>query len=251
MGRNRLLLLGAVCTVLAVVRSGWAGETVEELTRKLWPRERILAALEQVERLHRLGMMSDDHYRRKKQMLQQRLAGTFHPTMLATTNPPLNLIQNAGFEDINRNSAPNRSRWLWWRGWSWGGEYENFWEDRPAYVHSGHYSARIRCLGQPGRIGIFTPKIPVVGDAQEYEFSIWAKGEGENRLFINFESGARGSFRGRVGPQWQRIVVRGKLQPGADGCAVYLYSIGKGTIWLDDARLVPVGVEETEEGAKP
>jgi hypothetical protein len=72
--------------------------------------------------------------------------------MLSVTNPPLNFIQNGGFEDINRNSAPNRSRWLWWGGWSWGGDYENHWEDRPEYVRSGKYSARIKCLGRIERV---------------------------------------------------------------------------------------------------
>ena len=212
----------------------------KELTRKLWPRQRILAALKQVDRLHQLGMMSNSHYRRKRRMLEQRLAGTFQPTMLATTNPPLNFIQNSGFEEINRNSRQDRSRWLWWNGWSWGGSYENHWESRPDYVHSGHYSARIHCTGATGRIGIFTPPIPVLPGVDEYEFSVWAKGEGSNRLFINFEAGASGSFRGSLSSQWRKIIVRGKLKPGAKSYRVFLYSIGDGTIWLDDACLRPV-----------
>lgn len=218
-----------------------AAETGDELTKKLWPKQRILKALKDVDRLKAAGMMSESHYRRKRAMLEARLAGTFQPSMLSTTNPPLNFIQNGGFEDINRNSQPNRSRWLWWGGWSWGGDYENHWEERPEYVRSGKYSARIKCLGRKGRIGISTPKLPVVPGATEYEFTIWAKGEGDNQLFLNFEAGARGTFRGHIGPKWQQVVLKGTLQPDADGYTVYVYVTGEGTIWLDDARLVPVG----------
>ena len=218
-----------------------AAETKEELTEKLWPRDRVLGALEEITKLKVNGMMTESHYRRKKKMLEARLAGVFSPTMLSATNPPLNFIQNAGFEDINKNSQPNRSRWLWWGGWSWGGDYENRWEDRPQYVRSGKYSARIKCLGKKGRIGISTPKLPVVPGATEYEFSIWAKGQGDNELFLNFESGARGSLRGRIGPRWKHVSLKGTLQPGADGYTVYVYVIGEGVIWLDDAKLTPIG----------
>jgi len=221
----------------------WAAETKAELTERLWPTERIEAALDRIAELKAKGMMNEGHYRRKKQMLEARLEGRFEPTMLSTSNPPLNFIQNAGFEEINRNSRPNRSRWLWWNGWSWGGDYENRWEERPEHVRSGKYSARIRCLGRKGRIGIMTPKLPVMPGVTEHEFSVWAKGEGQNRLFLNFESGARGTFRGRIGPQWQQVVLKGVLQPGAQGYAMYIYVIGEGTIWLDDAKLAPVGGE--------
>jgi len=223
-----------------------AAETKKELARKLWPKERILGALKEIAELKSAGMMTEDHYRRKKEMLEARLAGKFDPTMLSVTNPPLNFIQNASFEDINRNSRPNRSRWMWWGGWSWGGDYENRWEDRPQYVRSGEYSARVTCLGRRGRIGISTPRLPVVPGAAEYEFSIWAKGEGDNQLFLNFEAGARGTFRGRIGSEWERVVLKGTLEPDADGYSVYVYVTGEGTIWLDDAKLVPLGMKPSD-----
>ena len=238
---NRSLQMGLLIACWLLVSRTDGEETREDLTRKLWPKERIQTALAHVEKLRTAGMMSEDHYRRKRAMLEARLSGTFQPTMLSVTNPPLNFIQNGGFEDINRNSQPDRSRWLWWNGWSWGGDYENRWEDRPEFVHSGTYSARIRCTGQKGRIGIFTPKLPMVPGANGYEFRIWAKGEGENELFINFEDGVRGSYRGRIGPQWQQIVVKGIPESGATGYGVYLYATGSGTIWLDDAELIPLG----------
>ncbi|NQU44206.1 hypothetical protein HQ520_13030 [bacterium] len=237
---TRLLVATTLVVGFATLALG-ASETKEQLTKKLWPRERVLGALDEIARIKAAGMMSESHYRRKREMLQARLSGTFSPTMLSTTNPPLNFIQNAGFEEINKNSQPNRSRWLWWGGWSWGGDYENRWEDRPEYVRSGKYSARIKCLGKKGRIGISTPKLPLAAGTTEYEFSIWAKGEGENQLFLNFESGARGTFRGRIGPEWQQVTLKGIREPDADGYTVYIYVTGEGTIWLDDAKLVPIG----------
>jgi len=58
---------------------------------------------------------------------------------------------------------------------------------------------------------------------------------------VNFEGGAKGTFRGRIGPEWQQVVLKGALDPGADGYTVYVYVTGQGTIWLDDAKLVPIG----------
>jgi len=243
---TRARLLPAVLLVVFPALVLGAAGTKEELTRELWPRQRILAALETIAGLRADGMMSEDHYRHKKEMLEARLAGRFSPTMLSATDPPLNFIQNAGFEDINKNSRPDQSRWPWWGGWRWGGDYENRWEDRPEYVRSGKYSARIRCLGKRGRIGIMTPKLPLVVGATAYEFSIWAKGEGDNELFLNFESGARGTFRGRIGPRWQQVTLKGTLQPDADGYIIFVYVTGEGTIWLDDAKAVPIGGKPEE-----
>jgi len=218
-----------------------AAETTEDLTRELWPKARIRAALAAVQAQKAAGLLSEATYARTKAMLESRLAGTFRPTMLSATSPPLNFIQNGGFEEVNRNSAPNRSRWLWWSGWSWGGDYENRWEDRPAYVHSGTYSARIRCTGKPGRIGIMTPALPVPPDTSQVVFTVWARGEGANQLFLNFESGASGTLRKRIGAEWEQVTLTGTLQPDAETYHLYVYVTGQGTIWLDDAKLVPAG----------
>ena len=80
-----------IAIVLVVLARG-AAENQAPLTQKLWPRERIGEALEETAKLKAAGMMSEKHYRRKKEMLEARLAGTFKPTMLSTTNPPLNFI---------------------------------------------------------------------------------------------------------------------------------------------------------------
>jgi hypothetical protein len=213
----------------------------EALTERLWPRSRILAAVKAVDQQHRDGLLSKRSYEKRKVMLESRLAGTYVPRSLSVTDPPLNFIQNAGFEKVNKNSQKNRSRWLWWGGWSWGGDYENHWESRPEYVHSGEYSARIECVGSQGRIGISTPDLPAVPGAKEYQLTFWAKGEGENMLFVNFESGATGSVRRKIPAEWQQYTVTGQPEPNKKTFRVYLYHIGKGTIWLDDMKLVPVG----------
>ena len=244
-------LLGLLAlSATAVAAGGQAKPTQEQLTKALWPVERIRAALAAVEKQKARGLLSDAAYRRRKAMLQARLAGTYQPQSLSITDPPLNFIQNAGFEKVNRNSARNRSRWLWWGGWSWGGDYENHWEDRPKYVHSGTYSARIACVGKPGRIGISTPKIPVMPGATEYKLTYWACGEGANMLFVNFESGARGTVRLKIPPGWKQYELVGKVDAGAKTFSLYLYHVGTGTIWLDDLSLVPVGGEEKKEGER-
>jgi len=237
MRASRILYTG----ILSMWAAGLAAAAAEG-PDALWPPERIESALRALDQLKADGLLSERQFQRKRAMLEARRAGEFKPTALATTDPPeLNFIQNGGFEEINKNSARNRSRWLWWGGWSWGGDYENFWESRPEYVRSGHYSAGIRCVGQPGRIGINTPKLPVVPGVKEYEFTIWAKGEGDNQLFLNFESGATGTLRKKIGPEWELVRLKGVAEPGAKQFSLYIYVTGRGTIWLDDAKLVPLG----------
>ncbi len=237
----RAAIIVAAVAVLFLVAAHAAEETVEALTRKLWAPERVEGAIRAVGQQKRDGLLSDVGYAKRKAMLESRLAGTFKPTALSVENPPLNFIQNGGFEQINRNSAPNRSRWLWWGGWSWGGNYVNMWEDRPEYVHSGKYSARIECKGEKGRIGISTPPLPVISGAREYKLTLWAQGEGDNELFVNFEEGVTGTLRQKMPPQWKEITVIGKPEGSGRTYQVYLYVTGGGTIWLDDVALVPVG----------
>ena len=225
----------------AILLAATPKETKQGLTKKLWPKERILTALKAVEKQRAAGLLSDAAYKKRKAMLESRRAGTYAPRSLSVTDPPLNFIQNGGFEKVNRNSARNRSRWLWWGGWSWGGQYENSWEDRPKYVHSGKYSARIRCTGGKGRIGISTPALPAAAGATEYKLTYWAFGEGDNMLFVNFEAGARGTVRHKIPPGWKEYTLVGKLTPGAKTYSIYFYHIGAGTIWLDDVKVVPVG----------
>jgi len=209
----------------------------------LWDRARIEKALKTIERQKAQGLTSESHYAKKRAMLEARLAGTFKATALSTKDPgELNLVQNAGFEAINKNSARNRSRWLWWGGWSWDGDYENFWAETPN-VHSGQYAAGIRCTGQKGRIGISTPKLPILEGTTELVLTFWGKGEGDNQIFVNFESGARGVLRQKLAPEWTQYTVKGKPDASAREFSLYFYSIGGGTIYLDDAKLVPVGAK--------
>lgn len=241
--RSALLLLACLWATLACLAAVQADDkpTREGLTAKLWPKDRIEEALRQIKRQNAEGLLSEASYARRKAMLDARLTGKYAPESLSADDPPVNFIQNGGFERTNPNSAKNRSRWLWWSGWSWGGDYENLWEDRPALVHSGKLSARIRCTGAKGRIGIFTPALPAIPGATEYQLTFWAKGEGANMLFVNFEEGAEGSLREKTGDAWKQYTLAGKPVPGKKTYHVYFYAIGEGTIWLDDVALVPVG----------
>lgn len=215
----------------------------QALTKKLWAPGRVEAAIKAVEKQRRDGLLTDRAYAKRKEMLAARRAGRYVPQSLSVTDPPVNFIQNGGFEKINRNSARNRSRWLWWGGWSWGGDYENSWETRREYVHSGTYSARIRCTGAKGRIGISTPGIPVMPGAKEYRLTFWARGEGDNMLFVNYEAGARGVLRKKIEPAWKEYTLVGAVAKDAKTFSLYVYHIGTGTIWLDDMKLVPVGAK--------
>ncbi len=234
----------ALC-VVSVGLIGFAAESKEEIVRRLWPRARIEAALQTLDQQQAAGLISPALYQRKKEMLQARLAGTFQGTLLSTTNPPLNFIQNGGFEEFNPNSRRNMSRWAWWSGWAWpeNAEYVNDKEERPEFVHSGKLSARFKCVGQPARTGICTPAIPIVPGATGYELTFWAKGEGENMLHVAYESGATGQFMEKIGPDWREITVIGQAEENARDFVIWIYVRGGGTIWIDDARLVPLGVQ--------
>jgi len=235
----------AACGVLLAVAAvlGVAREPTDKasLSRNLWPPGRIQEAIQAVEEQRRSGLLSDVSYQKKIAMLRTRLSGDYVSQSLSVVDPPLNFVQNGGFEKVNKNSDRNRSRWLWWGGWSWGGDYENMWEDRPAFVHSGQFSARIRCTGAVGRIGISTPPLPAIPGATDYKLTFWAKGEGDNLLFVNFEDGAAGTLREKISDSWKQYTVLGQPVQGKNTYQVYFYSIGGGTIWLDDVELVPVG----------
>ncbi|MFB3893734.1 MAG: hypothetical protein ACE15C_17105 [Phycisphaerae bacterium] len=238
---TRAASMAVAMAFLAVAVGADDKVTVEDLTKKLWPKERIESAIKDVEKQKADGLLSQASYERRKKMLDERMAGTYKPQALSAEDPPLNFIQNGGFELVNKNSAPNRSRWLWWGGWSWGGDYENSWEDRPEYVHSGKLSARIKCTGATGRIGISTAQLPAVPGATEYKLTFWAKGEGDNMLFVNFEGGASGTIREKIGGQWKQYTLGGKPDAKGKTYQVYFYSIAGGTIWLDDVELTSVG----------
>jgi hypothetical protein len=234
-------------TVLLAWAAAFQLATAAEKSSEAWSPERIAEAMRALERMKTNGLITEGQWQRKRALLEERRAGRFKSTALSQTDPAeLNFLQNSGFEEVNKNSARNRSRWLWWGGWSWGGDYENFWETRPAYVRSGSYSAGIRCTGKAGRIGLNTPSLPIVPGVKEYEFTVWAKGEGENQLFLNFESGATGTLRQKIGSEWEQVTLRGVTETGARGFSFYIYVSGLGTIWLDDAKLVPVGEMKDE-----
>jgi hypothetical protein len=222
--RTYALFLWALLA-LAVHGADLSDTPVQELTKALWPRERILQAVQDVQDQKNAGLLTLRAYEQRMGMLRQRLEGSYPPRSL---------------------SEKNRSRWLWWNGWSWGGDYENMWEEKPEFVHSGKFSARIRCTGAKGRIGINAPPLPVVPGASEYKFSFWARGEGANELFVNFEEGATGEMRQQTGPEWRQYTVVGKPVAGKNTFTVYFYSVGEGTIWLDDVSLIPVGGEVDE-----
>jgi hypothetical protein len=236
----------ALSVLLAAVGIGAQRTSGQEPGKELWTKERIDAALSAIARAHEAGVTSDARYQQKRAMLEKRLAGTFEGTALSSTDPAeIDFIQNGGFEQINPNSNRNRSRWLWWEGWDWGGDYENFWGE-PPNVHSGQYSAGIRCTGRRGRIGIFTPKLPIMPGVLSYELTLWAKGEGNNELFVNFESGCTGTLRQRIPEEWTEIKLTGEPEQGAKDFGLYLYVTGEGTVYLDDVKLVPIGGEFEE-----
>ena len=162
-GTRTLVGILLVAVVVVLYGAGSGGDSRKEaLTEGALAAERILAARAAVEKQCRDGLLSRTSYRKRVRMLEERLAGTYVPESLSAGDPPLNFIQNGGFEQTNPNSAKNRSRWLWWGGWSWGGDYENLWEDRPEFVHSGKYSrpgsgARARRAGSGSARRRFRP----------------------------------------------------------------------------------------------
>jgi len=241
MARMNLRILIPLAAMAVGAASSNATSAAEN-SSDAWSQDRINAVQQSLDRLQADGLITERQLQRKRAILEDRRGGRFKSTALSDSDPAeLNFVQNAGFEEVNKNSARNRSRWLWWGGWSWGGDYENFWETRKEYVRSGSYSAGIRCTGKPGRIGINTPKLPIVLGVKEYEFAVWAKGEGENQLFLNFESGATGTLRRKIETDWEQVKLKGVAEAGARDFSFYIYVTGEGTLWLDDARLVPLG----------
>lgn len=192
--------------------------------------------MEGVKQAYQRGLMSEERYKQKMAMLEEKLktAPDVEPPVVET-DEPVNLIQNGSFEDFNPNSEPNRSRWLWWGGWSWGGDYEN---NKAGEAEDGKLCAQIKCTGQAGRIGLMTPDIPVLKKQADYELTLWIKGTPGNRLNVAFESGAGGNGAFTGGDKWEKVTVKGKADAGADKFRIYFYVVGTGTIWLDNVQLM-------------
>ena len=53
----------------------------------------------------------------------------------------------------------------------------------------------------------------------------------------------RASSWKKIGPEWRQITVSGKPEGEAKDFLIWVYVRGRGTIWLDDAKLVPLGVQ--------
>jgi len=85
MGTIDRLLAATLAVGLAPLALG-AAETKQDLTKKLWPKARIERALEEIAELKAAGMMSADHYRRKKAMLEARLAFEELPEICTTSD---------------------------------------------------------------------------------------------------------------------------------------------------------------------
>ena len=83
--------------------------------------------------------------------------------------------------------------------------------------------------------------LPAIPGAEAYTLTFWAKGTGDNQLFVNFEVGARGTMRERIGTEWKQYTLAGKPVEGKKDYRVYFYATGLGTLWLDDVKLVPQG----------
>ena len=176
------------------------------------------------------GLISKTRCEAKKKVIESP------PKEDATDSGPANLLQNAGFEEFNQNTPANHSRWPGWGGWCWGGDYE-FFKATGNDKHSGEAALGCRCTGATGRIGITSPAVPITKKDGQFEFSIWIKGTGANKLRVAFESGASGGGEATGGSEWKQVTFSGKPDAGAKSFNVYIYIVGGGTIFLDDAVL--------------
>jgi len=64
-----------------------------------------------------------------------------------------------------------------------------------------------------------------------------------SRASAGLENGATGVLRQTLAPEWKPYTVRAKPESGATEFTRHIYSIGGGTLYLDDVSLVPVGAK--------
>jgi len=195
----------------------------------------IRKQMEGVKKAYQRGLMTEERYKQKLAYLEEALktAPEGEPPV-KDENVRINMIQNGSFEDFNPNTGKWRSRWMWWNGWKWGGDYVN---NKAGDAKDGKLCAEIKCTGRKGRIGLFTPEFPILKKDAEYELTLWIKGTPGNRLNVAFEGDARGNGAFTGGPEWKKVTVIGKAKPKGTKFRVYFYMVGTGTLWIDDVQM--------------
>ena len=178
------------------------------------------------------GVISKTRYDAKKKLIEAPPAAADE----AKDAGPENMLQNAGFEEFNPNSSPQNSRWPGWGGWCWAGNYE-FFKANGVNKHSGDAALGCRCTGAAGRIGLMV-KLPITKKDAKIDISVWIKGEGNNKLRVAFESGASGGGEAVGDGGWKLVTFTGASNPDAKSFTLYLYVVGGGTLYLDDAMAV-------------
>ena len=102
------MLLLAASVVLGAAEDA---VTVEGLTQKLWPKERIEAALKDLEKQKADGLLSDAAYAKRKKMLTERQAGAYKsataaplttPRMNASITPPAPAPSSRAMSNLQR-----------------------------------------------------------------------------------------------------------------------------------------------------
>ena len=79
-------------TLLLASRLAFAGEAADKsaLSRQLWPKERVQAALQAIEQQRKAGLLSEAAYQKRKKMLQERRLSAIIPGV----NTPDQLEEN-------------------------------------------------------------------------------------------------------------------------------------------------------------
>ena len=203
--------------------------------------EEIRAILADLAEQNQQCLISPQRLTAKKDMLAARADGSFKPVSPPDVSAPSNWVQNAGFEEYNPNTSATQSRWIWWGGWLWKGAYAF----ERAAGSDGKPCAAVRCRGEAGQAGIFTPPLPILKQGARYKATVRARAEGGAVLEMRFKADveatgvgvADGAKKVSPGEAWAEFTLEGTAKPGAKSFRLYLYNDGPGSLFLGDVKL--------------
>lgn len=153
-----------------------------------------------------------------------------------------NLVENGGFENVRADGEVVG----WGKGYTWTGEYETT-SDSMVY-HEGKRSVRISNAGNPGRSAWVSRNPFAVEEKKGYRLTLHVRAQDATSLKVNCHCyGCDKSFMFDLDAgtyDWKKYTFSFVTPEKTDSIRIYLYNMGKGTVWFDAVEFIKEPLSE-------